>query len=138
MPDHPEQYGRNTWPGFAVMLSVNLLGLMVIILHRDITWAIAATWICVSEWSVRPKPPPVFVREFRRSISAGVLIYLKQVVVVLFTVLHPLALVSTIMHDIFFKQRQRGAIALPADDDYHQPVSQGRQGPREVDTETWG
>ncbi|KIM52219.1 hypothetical protein SCLCIDRAFT_1223962 [Scleroderma citrinum Foug A] len=120
LPDHPEQYGRNTWPGFAVMLSVNLLGLMVIILHRDITWAIAATWICVSEWSVRPKPPPVFV------------------VVVLFTVLHPLALVSTIMHDIFFKQRQRGAIALPADDDYHQPVSQGRQGPREVDTETWG
>ena len=138
MPDHPEQYGRHAWPGFAVMLGVNLLGLVVIILRRDITWAIAATWICVSEWSVRPKPPPVFVRESKCSLSSGVLICSKQIVVVLFTVLHPLILVSTIAYDIFFKQRRRGAIALPADDDYHQPVSQGRRGPTEVDTESWG
>lgn len=53
---------------------------------------------------------------------------------VLFTVLHPLVLLSTILYDMFFKRRH-GAIALPDDD---QPVSHGRRGPREVDTETWG
>ncbi|KAL4067207.1 hypothetical protein V8B97DRAFT_1978669 [Scleroderma yunnanense] len=118
LPDHPEQFDRHAWPGFSVVLSVNLLGLVVIIFRRDIIWAIAATWICVSEWSVRPKPVPVFV------------------VVVLFTVVHPLALLSTIMYDIYFKTRQRGAIALPPDDDHH-PGARGRQGPREVDAETW-
>lgn len=61
-PNHPEQYDQHAWWGFAAVFAVNILGLAVIIARRDIVWAVAATWICVSEWSARPKPLPVLVR----------------------------------------------------------------------------
>ena len=47
--------------GFAVVLGTNLLGLLVIILRRDIVWCVAATWIAVSIWAAQPKPAPVYV-----------------------------------------------------------------------------
>lgn len=49
------------WEGFGVMLGVNLLGLLVIILRRDLVWCIGAVWVCVSVWSSRPKAAPVVV-----------------------------------------------------------------------------
>lgn len=52
---------RHPWPGFAVVTAVNLVSLVVILLRRDIIWAIAATWICISIWAASPKPAPVFV-----------------------------------------------------------------------------
>jgi hypothetical protein len=45
-------------------MAVNLLGLVVILFRRDVIWAIAATWICISIWTASPKPAPVFVRLF--------------------------------------------------------------------------
>jgi hypothetical protein len=60
-PGHPEHYGRIAWPGFAVACGTNVLGLLVILMRRDIVWAVAATWICTSMWSARPKPAPVYV-----------------------------------------------------------------------------
>ncbi|KAN0098090.1 hypothetical protein V8E55_002536 [Tylopilus felleus] len=144
-PSHPEDYVRHPWPGFAVVTAVNLVSLVVILLRRDIIWAIAATWICISIWAASPKPAPVF-------ISA-----------VLFTVLHPLALISALVYDQL--AHRQGRIALPPDDasvpqeprherrgrssPSPQPHAVGltdaqRQerpgpGPREVDVETaWG
>ena len=43
-------------------MSTNVLSLVVILFRRDVIWAIAATWICVSIWAASPKPAPVFVR----------------------------------------------------------------------------
>ena len=43
-------------------MSTNLLSLVVVLFRRDVIWAIAATWICISIWTASPKPAPVFVR----------------------------------------------------------------------------
>ena len=62
-PAHdPTQYNEHAWPGFGVVMGINFLGLLVIIIRRDIVWAVAATWICVSVFTARPKPAPVYVR----------------------------------------------------------------------------
>ncbi|KIK96998.1 hypothetical protein PAXRUDRAFT_137213 [Paxillus rubicundulus Ve08.2h10] len=122
-PDHPEEYDRYPWSGFAVVLAANLVGLVVILIRRDIIWALAATWICVSIWTAQPKPAPVFIT------------------VVLFTVLHPIALLSALIYDQLSHHRQ-GGIVLPPDDADHdamQPERSERRGPREVDAEAvWG
>ncbi|KAF8415209.1 hypothetical protein L210DRAFT_2747988 [Boletus edulis BED1] len=126
---HSEDYALHPWPGFAVVMSVNLLSLVVILFHRDIIWAIAATWICISIWTASPKPAPVFIT------------------VVLFTVLHPLGLISMLIYDQL--SPRRGRIALPPDDasvprrsrrDQRAPSPQPHgHGPREVDAEgVWG
>lgn len=60
-PGEPQHYDRHQWAGFAVMLGVNLLGLAVIVLRRDIVWCVAASWICASVWTLKPKPFPVIV-----------------------------------------------------------------------------
>jgi len=57
------------WPVFGVFLGTNLIGLAVVILRRDVVWTVAATWICISIWSLRPKPTPIYVRAFYRRIS---------------------------------------------------------------------
>ncbi|KAF8838163.1 hypothetical protein BDN67DRAFT_971970 [Paxillus ammoniavirescens] len=119
-PDHPEEYDRYPWSGFAVVLAANLVGLAVILIRRDIIWALAATWICVSIWTAQPKPAPVFIT------------------VVLFTVLHPIALLSALIYDQLSHRRQ-GGIALPPDDADRDAMQPERRGPREVDAEAvWG
>lgn len=45
-------------------MGLNLVGFAVILLRRDVIWAVAATWICISIWTASPKPAPVFVRGF--------------------------------------------------------------------------
>ncbi|KIJ59759.1 hypothetical protein HYDPIDRAFT_118103 [Hydnomerulius pinastri MD-312] len=118
-PSHPEEYNLHPWSGFAVVLAVNLLGLAVILIRRDIIWAIAATWICVSIWSARPKPAPVFIT------------------VILFTVLHPIALLSALIYDQC--SNRTGRITLPPDDGDRGEMQPERRGPREVDAEAvWG
>jgi len=114
-PGEQQHYGRHQWPGFAVMLGVNLLGLAVVALRRDIVWCISASWMCASVWSRSPKPFPVFIT------------------VVIFTVAHPLALVVSALWIRMRGRRREGVIALPADSEEEQ------QGPREVDVDAlWG
>jgi hypothetical protein len=61
-PAHdPTRYNEHAWPGFGVVLGINFLGLLVVIIRRDIVWAVAATWICVSVFTAKPKPAPVYV-----------------------------------------------------------------------------
>jgi len=129
-PGEPQHYARHQWAGFGVILGVNLLGLIVVVLHQDIVWCVAASWICASIWSLKPKPFPVFVT------------------VVLFTILHPLALVASALWIRLRGSGREGAIALPPD---HEDAA-GRGGqhahgngeaetrpPREVDAEAlWG
>ena len=55
------QYTKHQWPGFAVILGVNLIGLVVICLRGDIVWCVGAVWVCASIWSVKPKPASIFV-----------------------------------------------------------------------------
>ncbi|KAG1840247.1 hypothetical protein F4604DRAFT_1833196 [Suillus subluteus] len=92
-PGHPEHYDRFAWPGFGVTFGANLIGLVVILMRCDIVWAVAATWICASIWSARPKPAPVYIT------------------VIFFTVLHPLALLGTLLYRRLTKRE--GRIALP-------------------------
>ncbi|OSD08757.1 hypothetical protein PYCCODRAFT_1448904 [Trametes coccinea BRFM310] len=122
-PGEPQHYSRGQWAGCAVLLGVNLLGLLVIILRRDIVWCAAATWICASVWSLKPKPAPVFF------------------VVVMFTVLHPAALIASSLW-VWFRGRtgRTGPIALPPDEE-DRPAGRpaGERPAREVDTEAlWG
>lgn len=66
-------------------------------------------------------------------------IRIDQITVILFTVLHPLALLSALIYDQF--SNRQGRIALPSDDADQDPIqSEGRgRGPREVDAEAvWG
>ncbi|KAI0360467.1 hypothetical protein OH77DRAFT_1418393 [Trametes cingulata] len=121
-PGEPQHYARGQWPGFAVMVGVNILGLLVIILRRDIVWCAAATWICASIWSEKPKPFPVFF------------------VVVMFTILHPAALVASTLWVWLRGRRRTGPIALPPDEEEHtNGRPSGERPAREVDTEAlWG
>ncbi|KIK55577.1 hypothetical protein GYMLUDRAFT_175444 [Collybiopsis luxurians FD-317 M1] len=129
-PGPPRDYAEHPWPGFGVVLGTNLLGLIVVILRRDIVWCVSATWICVSIWALKPKPGPVFV------------------VAILFTVLHPLALIGTYIYSAFYKRR---GITLPPEDDAlygrsangrvapSAPQPESNNGPREVnEDEVWG
>ncbi|KAF9260668.1 hypothetical protein L218DRAFT_906680 [Marasmius fiardii PR-910] len=133
-PDLPVDYTAHHWPGFGVVFGTNLLGLIVIILRRDIVWCVAATWICVSIWTQGPKPKSVYITAL------------------LFTILHPIALVVTYIYYYFFSQREQGVELAP--DDEH-PGLYGRsnqerapntengaaeqRAPREIDAEAvWG
>jgi len=112
------QYNEHSWPGFGVVLGVNLVGLIVVIIRRDIVWAVAATWICISVFTARPKPAPVYITE------------------ILFTVLHPLALLASSLW-LWMYKRQEGRIALRGEEG-ERGDPEGR-GPREVDTDgVWG
>ncbi|KAG7095775.1 hypothetical protein E1B28_006480 [Marasmius oreades] len=134
-PGHPIDYTAHHWPGFGVVFGTNLLGLIVVILRRDIVWCVAATWICISIWAQRPKPNSVYVTTL------------------LFIILHPVALVGTYIYHYFFAREQ--GVALPPDDDHpglyrrnnqqEHPSSNPQNGtgeqraPREVDAEAvWG
>lgn len=62
MPDDNYSYKAwHVWPVFGVVFGTNLVGLLVVLFRRDIVWTIAATWICISLWSLEPKPAPVKV-----------------------------------------------------------------------------
>ncbi|THH30482.1 hypothetical protein EUX98_g3694 [Antrodiella citrinella] len=116
-PGDPAYYGDHKLAGMGFMLGVNLLGLVVIVLRRDIVWCIAASWICASIWTLKPKAFAVFIT------------------VVIFTIVHPLALVTSALLLRFHKRE--GAIALPPDENANH--TEVHRGPREVDAEAlWG
>ncbi|CAL1709836.1 unnamed protein product [Somion occarium] len=121
-PGEPQHYARGQWAGFGVVLGVNLLGLVVIVLRHDIVWCVAASWLCASIWSLKPKPFPVFITA------------------VIFTVVHPLALVASFLWVKLRGGERRGPIALPPDEeDDHSGNPRRERGPREVDAEAlWG
>ncbi|KAF9450805.1 hypothetical protein P691DRAFT_725352 [Macrolepiota fuliginosa MF-IS2] len=93
----PDFSGWHVWPTFGVVLGTNIVGLIVVLLRRDIVWTVAATWICISIWSLRPKPVPIYAT------------------VIIFTALHPLALIAAELYHRFHK---RQPIALPDDEEH--------------------
>ncbi|CDO75730.1 hypothetical protein BN946_scf184921.g6 [Trametes cinnabarina] len=118
-PGEPQHYARGQWAGCAVMTGVNLLG--------GRSAAILSTMQTdkgtESVWSLKPKPFPVFF------------------VVVLFTVLHPAALiVSSLWVWLRGRSRRTGPIALPPDEEDRVVGRPAEERPaREVDTEAlWG
>jgi len=125
-PGKPNQYADHQWAGFGVLLLVNLIGLAVIVLRKDIVWCVAAVWIDIAIWSAKPKPSTVFF------------------VAIAFTAIHPIALVFAATWKKL-KGKDEGRIALPPDDgtvgDDHPRRQQqvATRAPREVDTEAlWG
>jgi len=122
-------YTKYQWPGFAVMLGVNLIGLVVICLRRDIVWCVGAVWVCASIWSAKPKPASIFI------------------ITIFFTVLHPIALIIATLWNKLGSRRKEGRIRLPDDDgeqnghprDGNADVEGETRPPREVDTDAlWG
>jgi len=117
-------------------MSTNLIALLVIIFRRDIVWCVAATWLCISLWLETPKPLPVYVPT------------------IVFTILHPLALLLALVYVQFYaKERRRGHVALHGEDEaLHSDRQNGPAGggggdgeqreeqreAREVDEATWG
>lgn len=61
-PAHEDHYRSHQWEGFGVILGVNLLGLIIVAVRRDIVWCVGATWINVAIWATKLKPAPVYVR----------------------------------------------------------------------------
>jgi len=93
------------WPVFGVFLGTNLIGLAVVIFRRDVVWTVAATWICISIWSLRPKPVPIYVCAFHRRMSDIHSHNLYQVTAIMCTVLHPSALFITQLYHIFCERQ---------------------------------
>ncbi|KAI5120385.1 hypothetical protein M0805_000165 [Coniferiporia weirii] len=91
-------YNDYMWEGFGVFFAMNVLGLVFVIMRRDIVWAVGAAWLAASVWKETPKSAPV-------SATA-----------ITFTFLHPVALLASMMYATF-RQRRRGAIALPPDEE---------------------
>jgi hypothetical protein len=121
-------------------MGINFLGLLVIIIRRDVVWAVAATWICVSVFTARPKPAPVYVRSVHFPYLRGhTLIFLPgtQITEILYTVLHPLALIASLLWTWFRKRNREGRIALR--DEEGEGNEANGHGPREVDVDgVWG
>lgn len=118
-------------PGFGVLLGTNLLGLVVVIIRGDIVWCVAATWIAVSIWTAKPKPPSVYITA------------------ILFTVLLPFGLLVAFAYSQIYG---RGRVVLPPGNEHpglysHSPnntaAAAARQargierGPDEIDQENW-
>nr|GAT42926.1 predicted protein [Mycena chlorophos] len=127
----PMDYNAHGWPGFGVVFGTQLVSLLVIIFRRDIVWCVAATWICISLFSLRPKAQSVYITA------------------IAFTVVHPLGLLFGFARSYMAKRDLRptphGPVALTGDDSDHPglqnaPSSETQiRGPREVDVEdVWG
>ncbi|KAA1471944.1 hypothetical protein DENSPDRAFT_859225 [Dentipellis sp. KUC8613] len=114
-PAHPDHYDQHQWASFGVILGVNILALLFVVVRRDITWCVGATWICVSLWARRPKPAPVYITT------------------IMFTVVHPLALILATVWT-YLASRREGRIALPPDEDQERAHLNGDNphGPEEV------
>lgn len=113
-PNHPDHYNEHQWEGFGVVLGTNIFGLLLIMIRRDIIWCVGATWICVAVWASRLKPAFVYITE------------------IMFTVLHPLGLITSALWVTFAERRREGRIRLAVDDETPRTVENGRQGPHEV------
>ncbi|KAL1748253.1 hypothetical protein HDZ31DRAFT_30130 [Schizophyllum fasciatum] len=139
----PELPARYIWPAFGVVLGTNILGLIVIVLRRDIVWAVASTWLCIALWAEPGKPEHI------------------QILAILFTALHPLALIAAYAHYYFFRggnvrlegeesplleqerqERRRSANGGGAQGNGGnggEATGTGGRGPREVDAQAvWG
>ncbi|KZT43387.1 hypothetical protein SISSUDRAFT_978388 [Sistotremastrum suecicum HHB10207 ss-3] len=99
----PTRYGDYQLEGLAVVLPVNILALVAVILRHDVVWCFGAAWINAAIWSARPKAAPVFITT------------------VVFTVVLPLALVAATVFS-HLRNRKRGVIALPPDEEVHPRV----------------
>jgi len=111
VPGTPE-YNMHALPGFLVTLGTNLVGLAIVIFHRDIVWCIAATWVCVGIWTAAGGLRPGSI----------------MITAIVFTVLHPLALMTALIWHAFFRresrERRKGPIALPPDEEDAVPVNE--------------
>ncbi|KDQ56859.1 hypothetical protein JAAARDRAFT_36328 [Jaapia argillacea MUCL 33604] len=109
-PGEPQHYARYQTPAFVFLLLINLLGLLVIMVRRDVVWCVGATLICISIWVERPKP------------------FIVYITTLLFTIIHPLGLVAAALwHRLKNPSTapRRGPIALPPDQEGRPQVSRG-------------
>ncbi|KAF7294507.1 hypothetical protein MKEN_01443400 [Mycena kentingensis (nom. inval.)] len=125
----PVDYNKYGWPGLGVVVGTQIISLLVVFFRRDIVWCVAATWICVSLWSLRPKAQGVYIAA------------------IVFTALHPLALLGALLRRMLYqRETPNQPIALPGDghpgltEEHMTPSSERQvQGAREIDAEqVWG
>jgi hypothetical protein len=96
---HPGHSDRYQWEGFAYLLVVDILGLLIIALRNDWVWCLGATWVSVSIWLNGPDPMPI------------------HIIAIIFTVLHPITLVIAILTKHFTSKKREGRIRLPPDEE---------------------
>jgi len=93
----PDRYNAYGMEGFIVILVSNIIALIAVCLHTDIVWCVASVWINSAIWTQRPKAVPVFATS------------------IAFTVVLPLALISTYVFRHIIRKPREGQIVLPAD-----------------------
>jgi len=110
-PAHPDEMDKYQWEGFAYILSINIVGVLIIALRYDWVWCLGATWVCVSIWLKEPQPMPI------------------HIIAIMFTALHPITLVVTALTRHFISKGQEGRIRLPPDEEaeHRQQLPGGRE-----------
>ncbi|GJJ14603.1 hypothetical protein Clacol_008869 [Clathrus columnatus] len=92
-----EQY---QWLGFAVVITTNVIGTIIVAIRQDVVWCVGALWINICMLMEGKKSAPVNV--------IGTLIA--------FAIIQPLALIGSLLVKRFSGRRTTGPIALPVDD----------------------
>jgi len=98
-PAHPDHIDKHQWEGFAYILLINIVGILIIAARHDWVWCLGATWVCVSIWLKQPKPMPIYI------------------IAIMFTVLHPITLIVAVLARHFLSKRKEGHIRLPPDEE---------------------
>ncbi|KAG8892875.1 hypothetical protein FRC01_013903, partial [Tulasnella sp. 417] len=98
-PDHPEvDYDHRSWEAFAFILDTNALGIIWVLMKRDLVWTVGGVWAMVALMSKRPKGVPVF--------TATILV----------AVLYPLVWITGLAWHRLREKDKQAAIALPPED----------------------
>jgi len=116
----PAQYKSYEWDGFAVVLTTNVVGLLIVAVRRDLLWCIAAASINVCIWTERPKSMAV------------------QATTIVFTILHPVALVAVfVWGKLRSREKREGAITLPRDEEEEDERARRQDGHSENVGRVW-
>ncbi|KAG9000648.1 hypothetical protein FRB90_011774 [Tulasnella sp. 427] len=98
-PDHPEvDYDRRSWEALGFILGTNAVGLLWVLIKRDLIWTIGGVWTMLALMSKRPKGVPVF--------TATILV----------AVLYPLVWITSLAWHRLREKDKQAAIALPPED----------------------
>ncbi|KAH8829161.1 hypothetical protein DL96DRAFT_1708315 [Flagelloscypha sp. PMI_526] len=135
----PRDYEDDGWAGFGVLFGTNVLSLIVVVIRKDLVWCLASAWLCAGIWARHYVPKSVYVTA------------------ILFTFIHPLALIVATVWHWMQNRRRKQDIALEGDDSSqlhhnhhhestppynHRPHEENHnenRGPREVDAQAvWG
>ncbi|KAG8868778.1 hypothetical protein FRB97_001934 [Tulasnella sp. 331] len=98
-PDHPERdYDNRSTEGFITVIIVHILGLVWVLVRRDLFWTVGGVYVCFATMGKRPKPTMIYAA------------------LITFAILYPLFWIAATTYHRISERAREGQIALPADD----------------------